>query len=183
MSTEPTPNHDPDHDQFEDLVLAAYRQGKQEGQDVANRQNRRILRILIIWFTASAVLALVGVILHIIAATHTDGAPRPQTVTYTITTAEDIHQKPGGTCTSGPSGDTFTVSLWDAAGVQRVAPLSAGRQVEDRCTFTATMPVLRDAQYLAFNGAYHEVPAGVGLVALSADDGDWRPVRSMTGLR
>lgn len=139
--------------------------------------------ILLALATVAGLLVITALALGMAVPANINGAPRPQTVTYTVTTAEDIHRTPGGTCTSGPSDDLFTVTLWDTAGVQRIAPMSAGRQVEERCAFTVTMPMLRDARWLAFNGAYHEVPAGVGLVDLSADDGDWHPVKSMAGLR
>jgi hypothetical protein len=169
------------YDRFEDAVLAGYRRGKRQVLDVVNRQHQRTMRFLWVLVVVGAALCLVSLVLQFATPDSVDGAAQPQTVTYTLTTTASVHPAAGGGCTSSPTTDHFTASLWDDAGVQRLAPLSAGRRAGKACVFTATMPMLRDARWFAVAGAYHEVPTGSAAMGLSATDGQWRPVKSLAG--
>lgn len=131
----------------------------------------------------SAVLIVLGLLL-MFAATMSVGSttlsgtaePAPATLTVQIVGHEYVHPVGHGGCYVAVPGQDYTVEVFDATGAHTVGKTMSGTgrlTADGGCHFSSTMPALFDADQVVVRGAVHAITRGVGVVILSADDGQW----------
>ncbi len=99
-------------------------------------------------------------------------------VTVTVSSRTEVHLTGGGGCYVHQQR-RYPVALLGGGVVS--GRFGAGRLAGDHetCVFSTTLPALPAATELVVNGLEHDVHGGVGRIVLSADDGQWSPLKSM----